>query len=93
MSNRLYVGNLPYQISNEDLQSKFAEFGTVKSCKVITDFETGRSKGFGFVEMETAEEAQSCIDGLDGQDFNGRGLRVSIARERENKGGGGGRRF
>ena len=85
MSSRLYVGNLPYQISNEDLQSKFEEFGAVKSCKVITDFETGRSKGFGFIEMENSEQAKICIENLDGQDFNGRDLRVTIARERENK--------
>lgn len=85
MSSRLYVGNLPYQVSNEELQSKFEKFGSVKSCKVITDFETGRSKGFGFIEMESPEQAQICIEKLDGQDFNGRGLRVTVARERENK--------
>ncbi len=82
MSKKLYVGNLAYEVANGDLESKFSEFGSVQSVKIITDYDTGRSKGFAFVEMETAEEAQSCIDNLDGKDFNGRGIRVSIARDR-----------
>ena len=82
MSKKLYVGNLPYQIEEGDLKNQFAEFGSVKSVKIITDHDTGRSKGFGFVEMETDEEAQSCIENLNEKDFQGRNIRVNIARER-----------
>lgn len=99
MSNKLYVSNLPYQIAEEELKGEFADHGTVRSVKIITDYDTGRSKGFGFVEMETAEEAQDCIDNLNGKKIVGREMRVSIARERTNNrpnGGNGGanrRRF
>ena len=82
MSKKLYVGNLPYQTEEGDLKGQFAEFGSVKSVKIITDHDTGRSKGFGFVEMETEEEAQSCVENLNEKDFQGRNIRVNIARER-----------
>ena len=97
MSNKLYVGNLPYQTTEEDLRSTFGEYGEVTSAKVITDFETGRSKGFAFVELSSAEEAQNAISSLDGNDFNGRTMRVSVAKDRPQGGGrgngGGNRRF
>ena len=89
MSNKLYVGNISFQASEEDLENHFGQFGSVKSAKIIMDRETGRSKGFGFVEMSSAEEAQNCISNLDGQDFSGRSLRVNEAREREPRQGGG----
>lgn len=82
MSNTLYVGNVPYQLDSESLEAEFANFGTVKSAKIITDRATGRSKGFGFVEMESADQAQACIEGLDGKDIGGRPLRVNVAKER-----------
>lgn len=85
MSSKLYVGNLPYQTSETDLEGLFAPFGTVKSAKIITDRDTGRSKGFGFVEMDTSEEAQKAIEGLDGKENNGRSIRVNIAQERERR--------
>ena len=93
MGKKLYVGNLPFQISEGDLEAKFGEFGGVTSCKIITDRETGRSKGFGFVEMDSDDAAQSCIEGMDGQEFNGRNIRVNEAKERsdDRRGGGGGR--
>ncbi len=93
MAKKLYVGNLPYSVGDEDLQNRFSEFGTVSSAKVITDRETGRSKGFGFVEMESDEQAMSAIEKLNGTDFNGRAMSVSEARPqapRENRGFGGG---
>ena len=82
MSKKLYVGNLPYQTEEGDLKGQFAEFGSVKSVKIITDHDTGRSKGFGFVEMETEEEAKTCIENLNDKDFQGRNIRVNIAKER-----------
>ena len=97
MSKKLYVGGLPYAITDERLEDVFAEHGTVESARVITDRDTGRSRGFGFVEMETQEEAQSAISALDGTDLEGRTLTVNEARPRENRsggfggGGGGGR--
>lgn len=90
MENKLYVGNLPYSITDADLQSLFAQAGTVTSVAVIKDRETGRSKGFAFVEMATAEEAQKAISLLNGKDFQGRPLNLSIARPREERGGFGG---
>jgi RNA recognition motif-containing protein len=92
MGRKLYVGNLKYGISSSDLERMFADHGTVVSARVIADRETGRSKGFGFVEMETDEEAAAAIDALNGQDHEGRTLTVNEARPRENRGGGGGGR-
>ncbi|MBM3316382.1 MAG: RNA-binding protein [Candidatus Eisenbacteria bacterium] len=95
MSNKLYVGNLPFDAGEEDLQGLFAAHGEVISAKVITDRETGRPRGFGFVEMAQAEDAQKAIQSLDGKEFMGRALKVNIAQPREGRpggGGGGGRR-
>ena len=92
MNNKLYVGNLPYKMDEDDLKGQFGEFGSVKSVKIITDRDTGRSKGFGFVEMETEEEAQACIENLNEKDFQGRNIRVNIARERSDNRSGGYRR-
>lgn len=91
MSKQLYVGNLSYSIGNQDLESMFGAYGTVQSAKVITDRETGRSKGFAFVEMSTDSEAQSAIDALNGKDIEGRALAVNEARPQQNNGGGGNR--
>jgi len=92
MGNKLYVGNLGYGLSDRDLENLFASHGTVLSAKVITDRDTGQSKGFGFVEMSSDEEAQAAIDALNGQDVQGRALTVNEARPREEGGsrGGGG---
>lgn len=83
MSKKLYVGNLSYSVRDDDLQQHFSAFGTVESAKVMMERETGRSKGFGFVEMSTSEEAQSAIQGLHGQNMGGRDLTVNIARPME----------
>ena len=95
MGNKLYVGNLAYSVRDEDLQQAFAQFGTVSSAKVMMDRDTGRSKGFGFVEMGSDAEAQSAINGMNGQALDGRALVVNEARPREERpggfGGGGGR--
>jgi RNA recognition motif-containing protein len=97
MGKNLYVGNLSYDIDNTALERLFSEHGTVDSAKVIVDRETGRSKGFGFVEMSDDSEAQAAIDALDGKECEGRNIRVNEARPRENGGrgfgGGGGRRY
>src|SRR5512147_231686 len=94
MGNKLYVGNLAYSIRDEDLQQSFSQFGTVTSAKVMMDRETGRSKGFGFVEMGSDAEAQSAINGMNGQALAGRAVVVNEARPREERpggfGGGGG---
>ena len=90
MSSNLYVGNLPFEVSEEELRELFEAQGAVVSAKVITDRETGRPRGFGFVEMEQDEDAQKAIQNLDGQDFKGRNLKVNIAKPRESRGGGGG---
>ena len=89
MGKKLYVGNLSYDVGSSDLEALFASFGTVASAQVIQDRESGRSKGFGFVEMSTEEEAQAAIRGLNGQDHNGRPLTVNEAKPREDRGGGG----
>jgi cold-inducible RNA-binding protein len=89
MEAKLYVGNLPYAIVDADLQSLFEQAGTVKSAQVIRDRESGRSKGFGFVEMSSSEEANAAINMLHGKDFNGRPLTVNLARPREERSGGG----
>jgi RNA recognition motif-containing protein len=91
LGKKLYVGNLAYSVANSDLQAMFAAFGTVRSAEVIMDRDTGRSKGFGFVEMDSDQEAQAAIQGLNGQDRDGRALTVNEARPREERGGGGGR--
>jgi len=91
VGKKLYVGNLPYSVSDSDLQRLFEPHGAVQSAQVVVDRDTGRSKGFGFVEMETGEAAQAAISALNGQDFSGRSLTVNEARPREDRGGGGGR--
>jgi len=90
MDNKLYVGNLPYSMRDDDLQQHFAAFGAVQSAKVMMDRDTGRSKGFGFVEMGSRDEAQAAIRGMNGQSFEGRGLVVNEARPREDRPAGGG---
>src|SRR5690348_8329510 len=92
VSKRIYVGSLPYSATAEQLEALFADFGKVVDCQVITDRFTGQGKGFAFVEMENDEEADSAISGLNGSELGGRTLVVNQAREREERGGGGGRR-
>ena len=94
MAKKLYVGNLSYGTTDSDLQRMFEEFGTVQSAQVIMDRESGRSKGFGFVEMGSDQEAQAAIKALNGKDVDGRALTVNEAKPREDRGGrsgGGGR--
>jgi RNA recognition motif-containing protein len=86
----LYVGNLAYSVSDADLETMFAPHGTVKSAQVIMDRDTGRSKGFGFVEMGSHEEAQAAITAMNGKDVDGRKLTVNEARPKEERRGGGG---
>jgi RNA recognition motif-containing protein len=94
MGKKLYVGNLAYSVTSEALEQMFLEFGTVVSAQVIQDRDTGRSKGFGFVEMQTDDAAQKAIGGMHEKDFGGRPLTVNEAKPREGGGGGrGGRRF
>jgi RNA recognition motif-containing protein len=92
MAKKLYVGNLAFQTTNQDLQDLFAQAGTVESAQVIEDRDTGRSKGFGFVEMSSDEEAAAAIEQFHGKELAGRMLTVNEARPRENRGGGGGGR-
>ena len=87
---RLYVGNLSYSVTSESLEALFAEFGQVKSAQVVQDRDTGRSKGFGFVEMSDNAQAQAAIQGLNQKEVDGRSLTVNEARPREERGGGGG---
>ena len=89
MGKKIYVGNLAYGVSSSDLQQMFEEFGTVQSAQVIIDRDTGRSKGFGFVEMSSDAEAQAAIDALNGKHVDSRILTVNEARPREDRGGGG----
>jgi RNA recognition motif-containing protein len=89
MESKLYVGNLPYTTRESDLQEMFSKAGTVKSVTLITDRDTGRSKGFGFVEMETQAEAQKAISMFGGSQIEGRALTVNFARPREERSGGG----
>jgi len=96
MGAKLYVGNLSYNTTGSDLEQLFTQFGTVQSAEVIADRDTGRSKGFGFVQMGSDEEAKKAIDGLNGQQHDGRALTVNEAKPREDRprgggGGGGGR--
>ncbi len=103
MAKKLYVGNLSYGTTDSDLQGMFEEFGSVQSAQVIMDRESGRSKGFGFVEMGSDQEAQAAINALNGKDMDGRALTVNEAKPREDRGGrsggggrggyGGGRRY
>ncbi len=90
MGKKLSVGNLSYEVSSSDLEQLFSAHGTVQSAEVIADRMTGRSKGFGFVEMDTEAEAQSAIDGLHDQEHEGRRLTVNEAKPREPRSGGGG---
>ena len=90
MGSKLYVGNLSYDVNDSTLEELFGAYGTVVSATVINDRMTGRSKGFGFVEMSNDEEAKAATAGLDGQDCMGRALKVNEAKPRENRGGGGG---
>ena len=99
MGNKLYVGNLPYTVRDEDLQQSFGEFGSITSAKVMMERDTGRSKGFGFVEMGNDAEAQAAIAGMNGQSLGGRSITVNEARPMEARpprtggfGGGGGDR-
>jgi RNA recognition motif-containing protein len=87
---KLYVGNLPYNTSEDDLRKLFTQYGTIESVAVITDRDTGRSKGFGFVEFPDENEARAAISGLSGQEFGGRALTVNEARPKTGGGGGGG---
>src|ERR1700756_1585003 len=89
MGRKLYVGNLAYGVSSSDLERMFAEHGTVQSAQVIMDRDTGRSKGFGFVEMGSDQEAQAAIAALSGKQVRGRSLTVNEAKPREDRGGGG----
>jgi RNA recognition motif-containing protein len=101
MGKKLYIGNLSFKVTEDELQEKLAEFGQVESVKIITDRDTGQSKGFGFAEMATDAEASAAIDGLNGKDLGGRSLKVNEARPQERgprggsggPGGGGGRRW
>ena len=90
MSMKLYVGNLAFQTSSQELQELFAQAGTVESASVVEDRDTGRSRGFGFVEMSTKEEAEAAIAQLNGKEVGGRALKVNEAKPRENRSGGGG---
>ena len=91
MSMKLYVGNLSFNTSGEDLQELFAQVGTVESATVVEDRETGRSRGFGFVEMSSKEEGQAAIQQFNGKEVGGRALNVNEAKPREERGGGGNR--
>lgn len=85
MNNRLYVGNLPYSVDEAALNHNFSEYGTVRYAKLVMDRDTGRSKGFGFVEMGSDAEAQAAIDGLNGMQVQGRAVTVNIARPPERR--------
>jgi RNA recognition motif-containing protein len=93
MGMRLYVGNLSYNVTNDSLETLFGEFGQVKSAQVVMDRDTGRSKGFGFVEMSDNGQAQAAIQGLNLKEVDGRCLTVNEARPREERSGGGGRGY
>ena len=99
MENKLYVGNLPYSFNDNDMERTFSAYGSVKSAKIIMDRESGRSKGFGFVEMSSAAEAQAAVAALHGSDLGGRDMVVNIAKPMESRpprsggGYGGGNRY
>jgi RNA recognition motif-containing protein len=90
MGRKLYVGNLGFDVTSKDLEDVFAEIGACESVSVITDRATGRSRGFGFVEMASAGDAQKAIDQLEGKEIKGRAIKVSEARDRDSSRGGGG---
>lgn len=90
MGNKLYVGNLAFAVTDSELQQIFGQHGTVQSAKIVMDRDTGRSKGFGFVEMGSDAEAQAAISALNGTEVQGRALTVNEARPKEDRGGGGG---
>ena len=89
MGTKLYIGNLSYSETEDLINELFSQHGSVASCQLITDRDTGRSKGFGFVEMSTSEEAQQAISSLDGREVNGRQMKVNEARPKENRSNGG----
>jgi RNA recognition motif-containing protein len=89
MSTKLYVGNLAFQTTNQDLEQLFGQAGTVQSASVVEDRDTGRSRGFAFVEMSSQEEATAAIEQFNGKELGGRALKVNEAKPRENRGGGG----
>lgn len=93
MSTKLYVGNLSFNATTQDLEQVFGEIGTVESTNIIEDRDTGRSRGFAFVEMSSEEEAQNAISQLNGKEIDGRGLKVNEAKPRENRATGGGSRW
>ena len=93
MTMKLYVGNLAFETTRNDLQTLFAQAGTVESVNLIEDRETGRSRGFGFVEMQTKEEGAAAIQKFNGQEVGGRSLKVNEAKPRENRNGGNGSRY
>ena len=93
MGKKLYVGNLSFSVNSTALEEWFAAHGTVESAQVIMERDTGRSKGFGFVEMSSGEEAQAAISSLDGKEFEGRAIKVNEAKPREDRGGGGRRPY
>jgi cold-inducible RNA-binding protein len=93
MSTKLYVGNLAFQTTSQELEQLFGQAGTVQSASVVEDRDTGRSRGFAFVEMSSQEEATSAIEQFNGKDLGGRALKVNEAKPRENRSGGGGRGF
>ncbi|MBI4816741.1 MAG: RNA-binding protein [Deltaproteobacteria bacterium] len=88
--SKLYVGNLAFSSTENDLRESFGQYGTVTSVKLVTDRDTGRPRGFAFVEMQTAQEAKSAIQGLNETSIGGRTIQVSMAKPRESRGGGGG---
>ena len=90
MSNKLFVGNLSFNTTEGDLSAAFGAFGTVTETNLMMDRDTGRPRGFGFITMSSAEEAQKAIDGLNGKDMDGRALTVNVAKPREERPGGGG---
>jgi len=93
MAARLFVGNLSFTVQEQELQDHFAQVGAVVSVKVMLDRETGKGRGFGFVDMSSDQEAQAAIEQLNGKEFQGRSLTVNLARPREEHGGGGGGGF
>jgi RNA recognition motif-containing protein len=94
MNNKLFVGNLSFKLSEKELEDLFAQYGTVVSCAIPTDRETGRKRGFAFVEMSNQAEAEAAIKGLNGKDLEGRQLAVSVSQPKaKGPGGGGGRRY